>query len=112
MRFRPPGSLEWDAGLASERTVFAWERTAVASIAVAVLVARAGVVYDALAIAAPAATLLAVAGLAEWRHSRRIYAEHDRPFREGAPLQGRAVAAVTAVTVISAVAATALTIAS
>lgn len=110
MRFRPRGTLEWDDGMASERTVLAWERTAIASLVVAALTLRAGVVGDALAVAAPAASLLVFAAVVEWHHSRRIYAEHDLPFEHGAVMHEAMLAAVTGVTVVAALAAVALTI--
>jgi uncharacterized membrane protein YidH (DUF202 family) len=97
-------SLEWDEGVASERTVLAWERTAIASIAVAALVVRAGVVEGLLGLAIPLAAVLVVAGGAEWLFSRRIYAEHDRPYEHGAVLHDRAIGALAAVTLIAAAA--------
>jgi uncharacterized membrane protein YidH (DUF202 family) len=103
-------SLDWDEGVASERTVLAWERTAIASLAVAALVLRAGIVEGLLAPAIPIAALLVIAGAAEWVFSRRIYAEHDRPFVRGAVLHDRAILALGAVTLIAAAGSAALTI--
>jgi uncharacterized membrane protein YidH (DUF202 family) len=102
---RPPGgSLDWDEGVASERTVLAWERTAIASIAVAAFVLRAGIVYGLLELAIPIAALLVLASVAEWLFSRHIYSEHDRPYSRGAVLHDRAIIAVGAVTLVAAVA--------
>jgi uncharacterized membrane protein YidH (DUF202 family) len=102
MSARPGRTLDWDEGVASERTVLAWERTAIASVAVAVLVVRAGVVERLLALAIPIAALLVLGGALEWLVSRRIYIEHDRPFARGAVVHDRAVLVLAAVTVISA----------
>ncbi len=101
-------SPEWDEGVASERTVLAWERTAVASAAVAALILRAGIVEHLLGVAIPVATLLLAAGAAEWLFSRRIYQERDRPFAQGAVVHDRAILAVGAVTLVAAAASVAL----
>jgi hypothetical protein len=82
--------------------VLAWERTAIASIAVAVLVLRAGIVTGPLPLAAPLAALLGLSGAVEWLFSMRIYSDHDRPCEQGAVLHHRAVGAVAAVTLIAA----------
>jgi hypothetical protein len=66
--------------------------------------------HGALAIALAAGALLVVAALWEWRHSRRIYAEHDAPVAAGAILHERTLAAVCGVTVAAAVAAAVLSI--
>jgi uncharacterized membrane protein YidH (DUF202 family) len=104
-------ALDWDVGGASERTVLAWERTAVASLALAALVLRAGIVERLLAVAIPVAALLIVAGAAEWLFSRRVYVEHDRPYGHGAVLHGHAIRVLGAVTLIAAVASAALAVA-
>ena len=110
-RGQPPGpSSEWDEGGASERTVLAWERTAIASLAVAALVLRAGIVDGLLELAIPIAALLVFAGVAEWLFSRRIYAEHDRAFTTGAVLHERAILALGAMTLVAAAASAALAI--
>jgi len=104
--------LEWDEGIASERTVLAWQRTALGSIALAVLTLRAGIVDRLLALAIPVAALLLAAGAAEWLFSRRIYREHDRPFAHGAVVHHHAILAVGAVALIASAAATALAVGS
>jgi uncharacterized membrane protein YidH (DUF202 family) len=101
-------SLDWDQGGASERTVLAWERTAIASAAVAALVVRAGIVEGLLGLAIPIAALLVIAGAVEWLFSRHIYVEHDRPYAHGAVLHDRAVVMIGAVTLIAAAGAAAL----
>jgi uncharacterized membrane protein YidH (DUF202 family) len=101
-------SLDWDEGGASERTVLAWERTAIASVAVAALVLRAGIVEGLLELAIPTAALLVLAGAAEWLFSRRLYIEHDRPYAHGAVLHDRAVVAIGAVTLLAAAGSAAL----
>ena len=107
---QPARELDWDEGVASERTVLAWERTAIASLAVAALLLRAGIVEGLLGLAIPITALLVIAGVAEWLFSRRIYAEHDRPYDQGALLHDRAILILGAVTLIAAAASTALAI--
>jgi len=102
------GPLEWDEGGASERTVLAWERSAIASVAVAALVLRGGIVDGLLGVAIPVAALLVLCGAAEWLFSLRIYQEHDRPIGRGAVLHGRAFVALSAVTLIAAAGSVAL----
>jgi uncharacterized membrane protein YidH (DUF202 family) len=96
------GPIDWDDGVASERTVLAWERTAIASVAVAALTVRAGAVEGLLALAIPIAALLVLAAAVEWRFSRLIYSEHDRPLAQGAVLHGRAVLILAGVTLVAA----------
>ncbi len=103
-------TLEWDEGVASERTVLAWERTAIASAAVAALVLRAGIVERQLGLAIPVTVLLVLAAVAEWLFSRRVYVEHERPFARGAVLHDRAILLLGAMTLIAAASATALAI--
>jgi uncharacterized membrane protein YidH (DUF202 family) len=103
--------IAWDRGIASERTVLAWERQAIATIALAVLVVRAGIVKSELLLAIPVGALLLLAAASEYLFSVRIYAEHDRPIEEGAILHERAIGALTALTVIAAAASIALSIA-
>jgi uncharacterized membrane protein YidH (DUF202 family) len=105
-------AIDWDEGVASERTVLAWERTAIASVAVAALVLRAGIVDGLLGLAIPITALLVLAGALEWLFSRRIYREHARPYAHGAVLHPRAIFALAAVTLTAAVAAAALALAS
>ena len=95
-------SLDWDEGAASERTVLAWERTAIASVAVAALVLRAGIVSGPIAVAIPISGLLVLAAAVEWLFSRRIYAQHDRPQAHGAVLHEREIVALATVTLIAA----------
>lgn len=105
-------AVDWDEGVASERTVLAWERTAVASVAVAALVLRAGIVEGLLGLAIPITVLLVVAGALEWLFSRRIYREHARPYDQGAVLHPRAIFALAAVTLAAAGASAALALGS
>ena len=95
-------SLDWDEGAASERTVLAWERTAISGVAVAALVLRAGIVSGPIALAIPIAGLLVMAAAVEWLFSRRIYAQHDRPYAYGAVLHEREIIALATVTLIAA----------
>jgi uncharacterized membrane protein YidH (DUF202 family) len=99
----PPSerSIDWDEGVASERTVLAWERTAIATLAVAALALRAGVVHHELTVGIPATVLLVVAAVAEWMFGRHIYDEHDRPLDQGAALHDRAIVAIGAVTLFA-----------
>ena len=107
---RPPRALGWDEGGASERTVLAWERTAVASLAVAALVVRAGIVYSLLGLAIPVAAVLVLAGVGEWVFSLRIYAEHGRVGEDGAPAHERALGILLAITLIAAAGSAALAV--
>ncbi len=95
---------DWDEGVASERTVLAWERTAIASLAVAALVLRAGIVEGLLGLAVPMTALLLVAGTVEWWFSRRLSDEHARPLARGAVLHDRAIVALGALTLTTAAA--------
>jgi uncharacterized membrane protein YidH (DUF202 family) len=104
-------SIEWDEGVASERTVLAWERTAISTLAVAALVLRAAVVHHELAVGIPLTVVLAVAGVAEWLFGHHIYDEHDRPLEQGAVLHERAIVAVGALTLLAAVVSVPLSIA-
>ena len=99
-----------DRGLASERTVLAWERSAISSIAVAALVLRDGIVRGPLGLAVPVAALLLVAALFEWHFSVRLHLEHDRSFERGAILHDRAIGFLGIVTTIAAAGAAALAI--
>jgi hypothetical protein len=94
---------------AIERTGLAWERSAIASLAVVALIVRQGIVAGPLALAIPIAALLAAAAGLQWHLSRRV--------GPGRPEQGTAVAQglvglLAAVTLVVAAGAAALTIAS
>lgn len=103
-------SLDWNEGVASERTLLAWERTAVASIGVAVLVVRAGIVEGLLTVAIPVAALLVLAGVFEWIYSLRIYGAHGHPNVIRAVLQSRAIFALGAITLLAAAGCVALVV--
>lgn len=94
--------MGWDQAGATERTVLAWERTAIMSIAVAALLARAGVVQRRLGLAIPTAALLVLTGVIEWFFSQRIYLERARSYADGAIGHGRVVVLVGVVTLITA----------
>jgi uncharacterized membrane protein YidH (DUF202 family) len=102
--------VEWDDGAASERTVLAWERTALANAAVAALILRAGILGRHLALAIPITVLLILAGIAEWLLARKIYRQHDRPLTHGAVLHERAILTVGAITLIAAAGSIVLTL--
>lgn len=101
-------AIDWDDGVASERTTLAWQRTGLSTVVVAVLVIRAGVVAGPLALAIPVASLLLAAAGGEWLLSRRIYVEHDRPPEEGAVLHEAHMAMLATVTVVAAASAAVL----
>jgi hypothetical protein len=88
--------------------VLAWERTAIASLTVAALVVRAGIVYSLLGLAIPIAALLVLAGGGEWLFSLRIRAQHERAHEEGLAAHKRALAAVLAITLVVAAGSVAL----
>jgi hypothetical protein len=103
--------FEWDAGFAFERTALSWQRTAIATIALAALVVRAGFVDRLLELAIPIAALIVLAGVMEWLYSWRIYTEHDRPVEDGAVLHGSVFVAIGTVTLVAAGASAALALA-
>jgi uncharacterized membrane protein YidH (DUF202 family) len=107
-RHRATGPGGWDEGVARERTVLSWQRTSLATIAIAVLVVRAGIVQHMLPLAIPAGALILVAGAVEWLVSFRIESDNDRPLDAGAMLHDRWIAALGLVTVIAAAASAAL----
>lgn len=102
--------LDWDEGVASERTVLAWERTAISSLAVAALIVRAGIVYNLLALAIPLAAILGIAAIGEWVLSMRLSSEHDRPFEHGAILHDRALTVLALVSLTAAAGSAALAV--
>jgi uncharacterized membrane protein YidH (DUF202 family) len=104
--------IDWDDGVASERTVLAWERTAIASLAVAVLVLRAGIIDALLGLAIPVTALLVLAGAVEWLFSRNIYLGHDQSDVRGGVIHPRAIFILAAVTLAAAAASLALALAS
>jgi uncharacterized membrane protein YidH (DUF202 family) len=74
--------IDPDEGLATDRTALAWERMAIASVAVAAIVIRQGVVIGPLGLAIPLAGMLVLAALLEWRLSARFGpAHHYRSIR-------------------------------
>ena len=93
---------------AANRTLLSWQRTAMASLAVAALVVRAGVVQRLLGLAIPAATLLVLGAAAQWLLSLRTYSRATPAAAAGAGLIQRAALAVQAVIAIGACAALAL----
>lgn len=96
-------TLDWDAAVACARTVLAWERTAVANLALAAIVVRAGIALRMLGLAIPITLLLVIAAASQWLLSRHIYTEHDRAVHHSVLLHGRANLAVAVVTLIAAV---------
>jgi len=105
-----PKALDWDEGAASERTLLAWERTAIASLAVAALVLRAGIVYSLLGLAIPVAALLVLASVGEWVFSLRTYADHEHVGEKGAVAHERVHAVLVGITLIAAAGSAALSI--
>jgi uncharacterized membrane protein YidH (DUF202 family) len=103
---------DWDKGRASDRTVLAWQRTALASLAVAALALRAGVVDHSLGLAIPVAAMLAIAAAAEWRFGTLLYRERRRADTPRMPLHRRALLAIAAVTCFSAAGSIAIAVAS
>lgn len=99
---QPIHRLGWDEGVASERTVLSWERTAISSLAVAALIVRAGIIYNLLGLAIPIAAILAMAAIGEWLFGMRLDSEHDRPFEHGAIVHDRALTLLALVTLTAA----------
>ncbi|HYB26202.1 MAG TPA: DUF202 domain-containing protein [Solirubrobacteraceae bacterium] len=105
-----PKAHGWDEGAASERTLLAWERTAIASLAVAALVVRAGIVYSLLGLAIPIAAVLVLASVGEWLFSLRIYGEREQVGETGAVAHERVHAVLVGITLIAAAGSAALSI--
>jgi uncharacterized membrane protein YidH (DUF202 family) len=103
-------TIVWDEGMASERTVLAWERTAIATLALAALVVRAGIVKSLLPLAIPVGALLLLAAVGEWLFSLHVYAQHDRPFEDGAEQHETAIVALAGITLAAGVASAAVAI--
>jgi uncharacterized membrane protein YidH (DUF202 family) len=98
----PRRRIDWDDGVASERTMLAWQRTALSTTVVALLIIRAGVVHGPAALGLVLGMGLLGVAVWQWLFSRRIYIEHDRPHAHGAILHAEWKGALAAVTVIAA----------
>ena len=94
--------IEWDDGVASERTMLSWQRTALSTIVIAVLVLRAGLARGPLGVALPLGALLILVAAAEWMLSRRVYVEHNRPQSAGAVLHDHWMVVLVVVTLSAA----------
>jgi uncharacterized membrane protein YidH (DUF202 family) len=96
-------SLDWDQGEATERTLLAWQRTAIGTLAVAALVLRTGIATGPLWLAIVISTLLVLTGAVEWLFSRRSYAViRDAPRPPTMVLHQRAIIVVASVTILAA----------
>jgi uncharacterized membrane protein YidH (DUF202 family) len=95
---RPP--IDWDDGVASERTMLAWQRTALSTTVIALLVIRAGLTGGPLALGLGLGSLLIAVAAWEWLFSRRVYVEHARPQAQGAPVHEGRMAALAISTLI------------
>jgi uncharacterized membrane protein YidH (DUF202 family) len=102
---------EWDKGRASDRTVLAWQRTALASLAVAALAVRAGVVDHILGLAIPVAAVLTIAAAMEWHFGAALHRERRGASAPRIPLHGRALIGIAAVTVVAAAGSIAIAVA-
>jgi uncharacterized membrane protein YidH (DUF202 family) len=91
-------------GLPRERTVLAWERSALGFAALAAIALGIAARRDAPGMLVPAVALLALAA-AVWRHSRREYE------RATVAAQARAIGLLTLATVVAALAAVAAVLA-
>lgn len=85
-----------------------WERTAIASLAVAVLIVREGIVHSLLSLAIPIAAVLVLASLGEWLFCVRSYAELVG--EADAVAHERVLAILVAITLIAAAGSAALAI--
>jgi uncharacterized membrane protein YidH (DUF202 family) len=97
---------------AVDRTLLSWQRTAMASLAAAALVVRAGIVQRRLGLAIPAAALLVLGAAAEWLLSLRMYARSAQVAPNRADLIQPAALTVQAVIAIAAGASLALALGS
>lgn len=93
---------DWDSFGATDRTALAWQRTALATIGVAVLAVRAGIVDHVLGLALPVAALLTIAAGAEWLLAARLTHERRGAVQPRIPLHARALLGIATVTCISA----------
>ncbi len=95
--------LNWDQTEATARTLLAWQRTAIGTLAVAALVLRTGIVTGPLWLAIVIATLLVLTAGLEWLFSRRSYKLiSDAPRPPTMILHERAIIAVASVTLLAA----------
>jgi len=97
----PRPATDPDEGLATDRTALAWERMAIANLAVAAIVIRQGIVFGPLGLATALATILILAALLQWRISARL--KPTPHYRQ--------IGALAALTLVVAVAAAVLAIA-
>jgi uncharacterized membrane protein YidH (DUF202 family) len=96
-------SQDWDQGEATERTLLAWQRTAIGTFAVAALVLRTGIATGPLWLAIVISTLLVLTAAVEWLLSRSSYAAiRDAPRAPTMVLHERAISVVASVTVLAA----------
>jgi hypothetical protein len=65
-----------DEGFATDRTALAWERMAIATLAIAAIVIRQGIVNGPLGLATPLAAILIGAALLQWRLSASLGPAH------------------------------------
>lgn len=99
---RPPSrpSIDWDEGVASERTMLAWQRTALSTTVIALLVIRAAVTSGPLGLGLGLGSVLVAVALWEWLFSRRVYVAHARPQAQGAPMHEGWMVALAVITLI------------
>jgi uncharacterized membrane protein YidH (DUF202 family) len=95
-------ALDWDAGEANERTLLAWQRSAIATLVLAALVIRSGIVYGPLWLASLLGVILVGSACAGWIFSRRRYLGYDGAEPPTGAIHARAIVAQAAVTVIAA----------
>jgi uncharacterized membrane protein YidH (DUF202 family) len=91
-----------DPGLARERTGLAWQRSALALLANAALVLRAGIDLGPLAIGLAVGAVLAYGAFRAWRHGDRLY---RRRMEGDLRTDERALTRLSALSVTTAVAA-------
>lgn len=88
--------------------MLSWQRTALSTTVVALLIIRGGVVHGPVRLGLVLGIGLLGVAVSEWLFSRRIYAEHNRPQAHGAVLHPAWKGALMAVTVIAAAGSVAL----
>jgi uncharacterized membrane protein YidH (DUF202 family) len=105
-----PAIGQFDPGLAGDRTMLAWTRSALNLAASGVLIARAAIVAHVVALGVVAAMVMAVIAVITWRHGLHIYSGRRHQTAE-VHHQPKALRLLTAATLLTATVAIVVTLA-